>query len=122
MSEGKRGRKPWVPTPEILQKIEGYAGRFLQEQQIARLVGIHPNDFSTKKKSYPELSEAIEAGRAKAGAIIGDSLFSLVKKQNVPTSLFLAKSVLGLRDTDPMIQENVTLNVYAGDRKDKFDF
>lgn len=123
MAEGKRGRKPWVPTPEILKQIEGYAGRFLQEQQIARLVGIHPNQFASKKKDYPELQEAIETGRSKAVAHLGNKLFDqAITKNNVPTLLFLAKSVMGLKENDPQIQESITFNVISGSKTNTFEF
>ena len=120
---GKRGREAWVPTPEILKQIEGYAGRFLQEQQIARLVGISPQKFSEKKKIYSELGEAIESGRAKSVAHLGNTLFELaITKKNVPTALFLEKSVMGLKENDPQTQESVTFNVISGSKTSTFEF
>lgn len=120
---GKRGRKPWVPTPEILQQIEGYAGRFLQEQQICTLVGCSETTWYEKKKEFPELAESLRAGKAKSVAHLGNTLFELaITKKNVPTALFLAKSVMGLKENDPQIQETINFNVVVGEERNKFEF
>ena len=123
MAEGKRGRKPWVPTPEILKQVEGYAGRFMQQQQIADILGISHETWYLKLKEYPELSEALRSGRSKAVAHIGNKLFEVgISKGNVPALLFLAKSIMGLKENDPQVQENITFNVIAGDKENKFEF
>lgn len=120
---GKRGRKPWIPTPEILKQVESYAGRFLQEQQIAALLNISEDTWYVKKKDYPELSEALRSGRAKATAHIGNKLFETgITKGNVPTLLFLAKSIMGLKENDPQVQETVNFNVVVGNQEHKFEF
>lgn len=123
MDEGKRGRKPWIPTPEILEKIEGYASRFLQEGQIARLVGIAPQQFSTKKQEFPEIAEALEGGRAKAAINITNACYEVgVGKKNPNMLQFLAKSVVGLKENDPQIQETINFNVVVGEDQNKFEF
>lgn len=123
MAEGKRGRKPWIPTPEILKQVEGYASRFLQEQQIAALLHISEETWYLKKREYPELTEALRSGKAKAVAHIGNKLFEQsMQKNNVPTLLFLAKSVMGLKENDPQVQETINFNVVVGDKEHKFEF
>lgn len=117
------GRKAWVPTPEMLEDIKKYASRFLKEEDIARTVGISPQTFSEKKKTYPELDEAIKAGRAHSALLLGQKLMEVAIQDKHPTMLiFLAKSIMGLRENDPLVQENYTLNIETSKGKETFTF
>lgn len=122
MAGDKRGRKPWIPTPETYAQVEGMAGRFLKEEQIATLLGIAPTTFVEKKKEFPELSEAIRRGRAKVAVNISNKIYDVALKGNVTLLIFLAKSVIGLKENDPQVQESVTFNVYTSKGAERLQF
>jgi len=61
--KNKTGRPPFVPTPEILEKIADLAELGAQQQHIARALGMHPSTFIEHKKAYPEMEQAMEEGR-----------------------------------------------------------
>lgn len=107
----KVGRKPWIPTPEILKQIEEYAASYLKEEQIAYCVGIHPNQFYTKKHEFPELTEAIARGRARSASEIGTALRARLMEGNTQITTLLAKSRLGLRENDPQVIATVPITL-----------
>lgn len=117
--KGKRGRKPWIPTPEILQQIEAMASRFLKEEQMAVLVGVSPQTFSEKKKEYAELGEAILKGRAKVAINLSNKIYEQAMAGNTSILIFLAKSVNGLRENDPIVQVNhfTPIRIIAKDKE-----
>lgn len=118
----KPGRKPWIPTPEILSQVEGMAGRFLKEEQIAALIGISNATWFEKKKQFPELSDAIRVGRAKVAVNISNKLYEVALKGNPNLLQFLAKSVVGLKENDPQVQGEVTFNVFTNEGKERLQF
>jgi hypothetical protein len=120
--KGKRGRPAWIPTPEILQQVEAMAGRFLKEEQIATLVGIHPNQFPEKKRNFPELAEAIRRGRAKVAVNISNKVYEVGMKGNPQMLIFLAKAIVGLKENDPTVQESVTFNVFTSKGEERLQF
>lgn len=117
----KVGRKKWIPDQKILSLVEEYAGKFLKEEQIAILIGIQPPVFSEKKKEFPELNEALARGRAKIADTLSNKLYEVAITGNVQMLIFLAKSVLGLRENDPQIQENHVVNVFTSKGSHKFE-
>jgi hypothetical protein len=120
--KGKRGRPAWVPTPEILAQVEGMAGRFLKEEQIATLLGMAPTTFCEKKKEFAELSEAIRRGRAKVAVNISNKIYEHAMKGNVTLLMFLGKSVVGLKENDPQTNETVTFNVFTSKGSERIQF
>lgn len=122
MAGDKRGRKPWIPTPEILTQIEGMAGRFLKEEQICALLGIGTSTWFDKKKEFPELSDAISRGRAKVAVNISNKLYDVAMKGNPNLLQFLAKSVVGLKENDPITQDVHIINVNTSKGTDHFEW
>lgn len=120
--KGKRGRPAWIPTPEILSQVEAMAGRFLKEEQIATLIGVAPTTFVEKKKEFPELSEAIRRGRAKVSVNVSNKIYEQAMAGNTTILIFLAKSVIGLKENDPQVQETVTFNVYTSKGEERLQF
>ena len=142
----KPGRKPWIPTPEILSQVEGMRfvlllrtdppylplervflesvskGRFLKEEQIAALIGLSNSTWFEKKKQFPELSDAIRVGRAKVAVNISNKLYEVALKGNPNLLQFLAKSVVGLKENDPQVQGEVTFNVFTNEGKERLQF
>ena len=92
----KRGRKPFEFTDAVLEQIEQHAAQGLEHKQIARIIGIHPNTFSTKVHEIHELNEAIKRGKAKGVATIANSLFKSARNGNITAQIFFLKN----RDPD----------------------
>lgn len=105
MTGKKRGRKPWIPTPEILQKIEQLAGQGMEEQWIARYFGMHPTTFCEYKAKKPELQEAIKSGRSKAYAYVTSKLFEHIQQGDKGALYFYLKCRYNWKDS-PLIQIN----------------
>lgn len=122
MAKGKGGRPRWSPDAETLQNVEKYASRFLKEEQIAILIGIAPGTFVEKKKEFPELNEAIKKGRAKVSINLANKMYEQAMKGNTTMLIFLAKSVIGLKENDPMVQENITFNVHTSKGSERIQF
>lgn len=120
--KGKRGRPAWVPTPEIFAQVEGMAGRFLKEEQIATLLGLAPTTFVEKKKEFPELSEAIRRGRAKVAVNISNKIYEQAMAGNTTLLVFLGKSVVGLKENDPQTTDHVTFNIYTSKGEERLQF
>lgn len=120
--KGKRGRPAWVPTPEILSQVEGMAGRFLKEEQIATLLGLASTTFCEKKKEFPELSEALRRGRAKVAINLSNKIYEQAMAGNTTLLVFLAKSVIGLKENDPQTNETVTFNVFTSKGTERIQF
>lgn len=116
----KVGRKPWVPDEETYTLVEKYAGRFLKEEQISYLIGINPTTFTEKKKQFPELVERIKKGRAKVAEELTNKLYeTAILDKNITMLIFLSKAVLGLRENDPQLAENVTVHVHTSKATEK---
>lgn len=101
--KGKGGRPKWIPTEDILSKIREYAASYMNQEQIAYCVGIHPDEFARKKHEFPQLDQAIADGRAISAAEIGTALRSRLSEGNTQITMFLAKSRMGLRENDPTV-------------------
>ncbi len=69
------GRPPFEITKAVLKKVERLAAKGLAEYQIAYSIGIHPDTFIEKKKTFPDFSEAVRRGKARGVKIISNALF-----------------------------------------------
>ena len=88
----KRGRKPFEFTEEVFQKIEELAGQGLNEDDIARLIGIGKSCFHLRKHDYPELLESIKRGRLKGLETVTSCLMDQVKSGNLTSTIFYLKN------------------------------
>lgn len=104
--EEQKVRKPhankWVPTPEILSKIEQQAKLGITEANIARNVGISPTAFSEKKQHYPEIQEAIKKGSARGEELASGALWNMITdekhKGHLTAVIFYLKTRHGWSD------------------------
>lgn len=77
----KPGRKRWIPTREILEKVEQLAAIGLKKQDIAWNIGLHPDNLSRKMEEFDQLYQAMEGGRAKARAEMRSALTEEARKR-----------------------------------------
>ena len=69
--------RPEIPlTDEHLEQIAQLAGFGLTQAQIAAVIGMSPDTFLRRKKTRPEVVRALEAGKAKAEAKVGEALYT----------------------------------------------
>lgn len=87
------GRPEWIPTPERIEKAEGYAALGLTKEQIARCLGISYETLNEKTKYYPEFSDAIKDGQAKGIARAANLLIKFAEGGSVPSVIFYLKAV-----------------------------
>ena len=69
------GKLPLVITDEMLRQAGELAGIGLTQVQIASVLGIGESTLRKHKHEDARLYSALEAGRAKAAAIVGRALF-----------------------------------------------
>lgn len=101
MAHGKK----WILTPEILETIRDCALKGVTEANIARIVGLHPTAFSTKKKEFPEIEEAIKDAQSRGECEVVGYLWNIIRdpnhKNNFPAMLFYLKTKHRWRETEP---------------------
>lgn len=103
-----RGRKPWVPD---YQFIEDQARNGLTDKQIAALSGIHHNQFCTKKSELPELTAALDRGRAKGVSMASTALWKLIAQGDRQAAQFYLERKGGWKqqiDVNPKDFANMT--------------
>lgn len=100
MAHGKK----WELTPEILAQIEKMAHDGVTEASIARIVGLHPTAFSTKKKEYPEIEETIKKAHSTGEKAVVGYLWNIINdpthKHHFSACLFYLKTKHRWRETD----------------------
>lgn len=79
--KGKGGRPSWKVTPQIIKKAAEFAAKGLIKEDIAWNLGVVPSTLYLYLTKMPELSEAIEGGKAKARAEIKGIIFEEAKKR-----------------------------------------
>ena len=58
----QRGRKPKFDKERLFEQVYELASIGLNQAQIARTMGIHPNTYCKWKKKYTELEEIFREG------------------------------------------------------------
>lgn len=94
------GRPLFEITEEILETVESYAARGLNQQQIADALGIHVATLCEKKNQHREFYEAIKRGKAKGIAHVANNLLKNVENANVSAQIFYLKVHAGWKETD----------------------
>lgn len=97
------GRKAWIPTPEILEKIETYSAMGMKKNSISWAIGICPQRWSEKVVTYPELTEAFDRGRSKGVAHAASKLHELIKDKHYPAIQFYLKSQDAWKENDQTV-------------------
>lgn len=75
----KGGRKPKYDykSDEFLNQIESLAKKGLTDAEIAFTIGLTPEEFSRKKSSITQLSQALTRARAQINAIVRQKYLSI---------------------------------------------
>jgi hypothetical protein len=102
------GRPAW--TPPDLNIVKGLASVFLNQEQIAQTLGIHPATLYRKKKQLSEFCDAIKRGRAEGIAVIASKMFEGAMAGNTTAQIFLLKVHAGWRDGSGGAQVDVNIN------------
>lgn len=79
----KKGRPPFEPDEETLNKVKGYASRGLNNKQIAECLGICYETLRVAKKKYSAFTAAIVEGKAFGAMTITNSLFTLAESGDI---------------------------------------
>jgi len=104
----KRGRKPWIPD---YQFIEDQARNGLTDKQIAALTGIHHNQFCTKKTELPELTAALDRGRAKGVSMASTALWKLIAQGDRQAAQFYRERKGGWKEQTENTNHNLNAEV-----------
>jgi hypothetical protein len=83
------GRPKWMPPD--LEQVKKLAAIGLNQEQIARSLGISPTTLYERKAEMPEFAEAIKDGAAMGVATIGNALFQNAKNGNIAAQIFFMK-------------------------------
>lgn len=82
-----------------IDKIEMYAGRGLNKEQVAQCLGISRRVFFKYQEENPEFAEAYDRGRAKATAVIAGKLLQKVETGSLVAIIFWLKCQAGWKET-----------------------
>ncbi len=98
----ERGRPPFEITKKVLETVESYASRGLNQQQIADALGISYGCLAEKKNEYDDFNEAIKRGKAKGIAHVANNLLKNVENGNVTAQIFYLKTQAKWKETDAL--------------------
>ncbi len=110
MSKKKPGRPRFKIDKEVLRKVEGYASRGMNQDQIASALGINRDTLYKYKKLNSDFTDAIKAGQAKGVAEITNALFNQGKDGNTSAAIFYLKNRAGWSDKqDVSLDASITV-------------
>src|SRR6266536_4821813 len=99
----KRGYVPstkkLIPADK-LPLITKMASEAKSERRIALALKMDPSTWQLRKREYPEVADALALGQELLRERIIGYLLALAKKGNVIASIYLSKSLCGMRDND----------------------
>ncbi len=104
----KQTRK--TPPANALEIITESSQNGCTEVQIAKALGVSTVTFNQWKERYPELRDALVAGRRVEHDRLVGKLFDLGMKGNVTACIFLLKSRHGYVEGVPLVQNSVSVN------------
>lgn len=97
----------WL-TPESLKIITQWKRNGLTDQEVEENIGVAHSTFCAWKKKYPDLSNALKHGRARADALVENALF-LAATGSVQT---IKKVVIDKATGKPVLNEDGTVMTY----------
>lgn len=100
-------RKATDFTDREIQQIETLAGYGLSIPQIAAVIGISLTEFEGRQRGT-KVKKALEAGRAKAQAVVGKALFLRAKEGDVPAIRWWEMTRAKRRATQPEGDDGTT--------------
>jgi len=83
---------------DMCKKAESLSAQGLTMEQIAAVLGMGDRTLYEKQAEYPQLSQAIKAGRAKGVATITNTLFNKAKDGDNTAMIFYLKNRAGWAD------------------------
>lgn len=100
---GKRGPKPWAPTPEQVEKIKLYAGLGSTHEHIAQMLGMADNTL----RSNETAQKAFLEGKAQTIAKVAGSLVKKALNGDTTSAIFYLKTQAGWKETSDL---NLNMN------------
>ena len=102
---------PSIPiTEEMIEEAQALSSRGLTMEQIADCLGLGARTLYEKQVAYPQLAQAIKAGRAKGIKVIANSLFEAGKSGNITAQIFYLKCRAKWREAEGEEQETESLD------------
>lgn len=93
-------RKPKLEiTPEILQRVETYAGLGLSQDDIGLILDITGRSIRNYKQIMPELDSAYKKGQAVHKSRVTSKLWEQINANNLTAIIFYLKTKCGWRET-----------------------
>lgn len=112
----KVGPKKWIPTPEILKKIEDLAERQCTWAQIAPNVGLSTSHMHAIRNEFPEISESFEKGKAKGAALLINTAYEMAMSKDKEMMKLYLKSKCDFKENDPTIQAVTPITIEVEDK------
>ncbi len=98
MAKKKIGRPPFKIDKEVLRKVEGYASRGMNQDQVADALGINRKTLMKYKQINSDFMDAMKVGQAKGIAQVTNALFEQSQKGNTSAAIFYLKNRAGWTD------------------------
>jgi len=103
----KVGRPRKIPevTPELLQRIEKYAGLLLTYEEIATVLDMSVATFHRMKDQYPEVLIAYKKGYESVKHQAVGTLRQAMKDGEISAAMFILKTRFNFREKEPEKKE-----------------
>lgn len=98
MKGGKRSGAGRKPVRIDLEELEKLCALQCTDQEIAGFFEVNVRTIERRKK-YPKFAAAMERGRSRGRISLRRYLWKLAAGDSAAAAIFLAKNVLGLKDT-----------------------
>lgn len=95
----------WVPTADILEKISELAEQRVNEDVIAKAIGLGVSTWYKKKREYPEIQEIMSAARLMKVDIAKGKLWKIVEDEEHRNHLQAVMYFLNKYDDEQVKEE-----------------
>lgn len=123
----KHGRPRKQPPPDAVTVITEYASKGATKRGVAQGLGTSFETFDRWLTEYPELAEALEAGRESERAALHNEVFKLAMngagKEKLMACMYLLNSRHNYREGEQEQQGNrvnITFNLPGAKKPDEF--
>ena len=109
-------------TPHEIEQCEKLAGLGMSIREMGHIIGVSKSTMERRQHDQPELSEAIERGRAKASAAVRNTAFKMATSgRHAAMTIFWLKCRDQWREASEPVDANQPVKLAYVPRSDRGD-